>query len=250
MTNQIRLYEELSLNSHVALHSHFYDGWIILNSNGYTGRANSVNVLYSSTIPIETKIDFCEKFYAEKKQDCIFKITDDDVADELDGILEQRGYKIVTPTDVMVLDLENAKFGDAEKSDVEVRISENADDWILDFCRLKNIEDDETKSTIKQMLELVLCNSSYCKIAENGKTIACASSVIERGYMMLHNVIVDKNFRGRGYGKFICELLLQDAKNHSAHTAYLQVVQDNEIAKQMYEKFGFRKLYSYWYRVK
>ena len=79
---------------------------------------------------------------------------------------------------------------------------------------------------------------------------ACASAVIERGYMTLVHVIVDEAYRGRGYGRRVCEALLNEAKKYGAHTAYLQVVQKNSVAIHLYKMLGYKKLYSYWYRVK
>lgn len=68
--------------------------------------------------------------------------------------------------------------------------------------------------------------------------------------MTLVHVIVDEAYRGRGYGRQLCESLLYEAIQHGAHTAYLQVVQNNQNAINLYEKLGYKKLYSYWYRVK
>ena len=39
-------------------------------------------------------------------------------------------------------------------------------------------------------------------------------------------------------------------KRLDAHTAYLQVVRDNQKAVNLYTKFGYKTIYSYWYRVK
>lgn len=80
--------------------------------------------------------------------------------------------------------------------------------------------------------------------------VACASAVIERGYMYLANVIVDERNRGKGYGQQLCEALLAKAKEEGAHTVYLNVIQSNQIAINLYKKLGCRKVYSYWYRVK
>ena len=63
-------------------------------------------------------------------------------------------------------------------------------------------------------------------------------------------VIVDEAYRGRGYGRRVCEALLSEAIQRGAHTAYLQVVQNNQPAICLYKKLGYKKLYSYWYRVK
>jgi len=243
MDKQIRFFEELSFNSHVALKTQFYDGWIMRCANGYTNRANSIGMLYQSTIDLQTKISHCEAFYFGLNQPCVFKVTDDN---DIDGILEQKGYKIVTPTYVMTMDLVDKEF---ETVDAVVT-SIVTDEWLQAYYELEHYTNSQTQNTIKLMLDRLQNEALYCRIVDNGKTIACASAVIERGYMALLNVIVDEQYRGYGYGKKLCEALLSKSKEAGAHTAYLQVVQENKVALSLYEKLGYRKIYSYWYRVK
>ncbi len=52
MTEQTLLYENLSFNTHPALVTEKYDGWLIRYSNGYTKRANSVSPLGESSIDL------------------------------------------------------------------------------------------------------------------------------------------------------------------------------------------------------
>ena len=106
MKEYIRFLEEIAGNGHVALNVMQYDGWLLRFSKGYTCRANSVSVLYPSQKGIEEKVAYCEACYAKQGQPAIFKVTDPDT--ELTGYLLKRGYSVVTPTDVMVLDLEKA----------------------------------------------------------------------------------------------------------------------------------------------
>ena len=100
---EIRALEEMAANAHVALNMMQYDGWLLRFSAGHTNRANSVSVLYPSTINIDEKIGYCEQQYRAQGLPCVFKLTDAD--GELGALLEKRGYGIVTPTDVMILDL-------------------------------------------------------------------------------------------------------------------------------------------------
>ena len=102
MKEKIQKYEEMCLNGHVALNTFFYDGWILKFSEGYTGRANSVSLLYPSSIPIADKVTFCENMYKKQGLPCQFKLTELDT--ELNEFLEKRGYKVVTPSDLMVRD--------------------------------------------------------------------------------------------------------------------------------------------------
>ena len=64
------------------------------------------------------------------------------------------------------------------------------------------------------------------------------------------HIVVDEPQRGKGYGQGICESLLTAAKESGAHTSYLQVIQENHKAINLYKKLGYSTVYSYWYRSK
>lgn len=244
MDSQMALFEELSLNSHPALQTQFYDGWILRFSNGYTNRANSVNMIYESTIDIETKIDECERRYWGNNLPCVFKILDGN-ADILDGVLSTRGYSVVTPTSLMSMELKDVSF-DKSDSIIKDKVDE---EWFDTYIRLSNYTDSVKIDTMKQMIRLVKNKAIYCLVKDGDRNVACASAVIERGYMALLNVVVDKELRGNGFGKKLCQSIIAAAKEAGAHTAYLQVVDDNIVAVNLYKQLGYKICYSYWYRV-
>lgn len=241
----IRYIEELSLNAHPSLQTQYYDGWILRFANGYSSRANSVNVIYPSTMDIKEKIEECEKRYFKCGLPCIFKVTDEN-ADMLDDLLKDRGYEIVTPTDVMILDITNKEF----KLGNCIITEQVTDEWLDTYFTLESYTNQSMRDTVTKIRNMIQADTLHCIIKENGMNIACASAVIENGYVYIANVIVDEMYRGRGYGSMLCETLLEKAKDKGGYTAYLQVIQTNQIALNMYEKLGFEKEYSYWYRVK
>ena len=245
LMGMIRFYEELSINSHPSLQTQYYDGWMLRFSNGYTNRANSVNMLYPSTLDLQTKIEYCETCYANQKLPCVFKMTEGSDK-QVDLLLEKKGYQMVTPTDVMSMDLKEKQF----KPGNSVITEDVTEEWLRTYFTLEHCTNEQTKATAKQMLAMIQNKTLYCCIVEDGKDIACASAIIERGYMTLVHVVVDEAYRGQGYGRKVCEALLAEAKRTGAHTAYLQVVQKNQVAINLYEKLGYKKLYSYWYRVR
>ena len=237
--------EELSLNAHPALQTELYDGWIIRFANGYTGRANSVSALYSSTISLDEKIDECERRYARKGLPCKFKIVEG-LSPELDAHLEKRGYEIITPTDVMTLALK-----DKVNSKGEIIITPNADEeWFNSYIAFEEMNDTNNIMTAREIFSNVKETAIYCRILDNDETVAVASAVIECGYMLLHNVVVKPGVRGKGYGRLLCMSILDAAMDKGAKTSYLQVVQTNEAAMNLYKGLGYKKLYTYWYRSK
>ena len=244
-TDKILLYEELSLNAHPSLQTQVYDGWVLRFANGYTNRANSVQLLYPSAIDLQTKITECEKRYFSQGLPAVYKVTDGS-APNIDMALAERGYTVATPTYVMDMDLSDKTFpfGDCV-------VTNHADDeWLDAYFTFSRYTDRKKMETAGQILGNVRSTMICGRINKSGKSVACGSAVIERGYVALLNIVVNAPHRGKGYGKEICESLLSAAKRMHAHTAYLQVVQDNNKAVALYTKLGYKKIYSYWYRVK
>lgn len=244
LSDKIRFFEELGLNGHVALNTFFYDGWVLKFSNGYTGRANSVSVLYPSTKPLEEKVVHCEECYKKQGLPANFKITEID--SELSDFLKNRGYEVITPTDLMILDLQNTDFSE-EIKDCECIFTTEPDNWLPYYFNFEEITDKSKQDTFRKMLSKVQVDTIYCTLMFEGKPAACASTAIEQGYMLMQNVVVSSEFRGRGLGKKLCCSLIQKAHEYGAQHSYLQVVQTNAVAMNLYKKLGFEKIYTYWY---
>ena len=245
---QIQKFEEMCLNGHVALNTLLYDGWILKFSEGYTGRANSVSMLYPSSKPLAEKVAYCEKVYQKQEISCQFKITEQDT--ELNDFLADRGYSPVNSTDLMVCDLKNKSFAPEKDKSIEYIFSSKPDEWLPIFYKVHEINDSHDQDVYRRMIAKVLVDTIYCTLMLDGKPAACSSAAIDNGYMLLQNVVVASELRGRGLGQKVCSAILEKACEAGAHHSYLQVVQGNEPAIHIYKKLGFEKLYSYWYMKK
>lgn len=84
----------------------------------------------------------------------------------------------------------------------------------------------------------------------DGQTVGCGYGAIERGYIGIFDIMVDKNYRGKGYGQDIMDGILSTAFEQGVHNAYLAVVVGNTPAENLYQKLGFTEIYRYWYRKK
>ena len=86
-------------------------------------------------------------------------------------------------------------------------------------------------------------------IWSNGKIIATGLGILDRNYIGLYAIHVREDFRHKGYARQICTALLKEGKKKGATKAYLQVVEGNTPARNLYESLGLHYLYTYWFRV-
>jgi len=244
-TEKIRYLETLAANGYVPLETLEYDGWQLGFSNGYTGRANSVLIKGDSTITLEEKVRYCEKEYASRDLPCMFKLTDAD--NDINDYLLKHGYKIAKTTDLMILDMSELNTED-DLSDIysDVVFETTPDDWFKYYFEYEKISETE-RDICAKIHSKVKAQKIYIKVLKEGKVVAVASVVIEDGYSLLHNVIVDPAFRKMGLGKKLCQAAIAKSKEAGAEYSYLQVMQSNDIAVNLYKSIGFKKLYSYWY---
>ena len=246
---EIRDLEKKAANGWIPLESEKYKGCELRFAEGYTGRANSVSVFEDSDATIEEIVDYCEKKYKEKGLPCNFKVTDADK--DLSNYLLNKGYKVVTPTDVMILDLNDEGFlkqtTDVQKIMENVEFAAENKGWIESYFEFEGFTDEKKKAVYKKIHSNVKVPQIYVTVYYEGKVVAVASVANEDGYSLLHNVIVDSKYRGLGLGKKLCLATLLKAKEAGVKYSYLQVIQNNETAINLYKKLGYKKIYEYCY---
>jgi predicted GNAT family acetyltransferase len=242
----IRFFEELSLNAWPTIQTLNYDGWILRFAEGYTKRANSVNPLYSSSENIDQKILECETFYTAKKLSSIFKLTPAASPNNLDNVLEQKGYAAIDHTSVRVLDLADLRAPSIHTVHVSLDVT---DEWLDHYCRLSGTQPNH-RTTMKRMILNIVPQTCFMTLMIDGTVVSCGFGVVERDYIGLYDIVTDASCRNRGYGERLVLQLLRWGKETGAQHAYLQVAANNKPAIKLYEKVGFTEIYQYWYRVK
>jgi GNAT superfamily N-acetyltransferase len=246
----IEFIEELSLNAWPALQTICYDGWLLRFANGYTSRANSVNPLYASNLPLLAKIQYCEQLYAARGQNTIFKLSPSNA--RLDSILAALGYTYHNLTHVQTFELAATKKFSMETTIAGVKISLTSSlsaAWLETFCQINNVSA-QYQSTLAQMLSLLVPSHCFALLYKEGRPVATGLAVLERGQLGLFEIATDSTYRKQGLARELIIHLLAWGQQHGATNAYLQVVADNTSAVKLYHKLGFVTSYHYWYRVK
>jgi hypothetical protein len=244
MKNLILQIEEAALNAWPAIHQTFFDGWVLRFSMGYTKRANSVNPLYTSTLDLEVKVEDCEDIYGRQGLPPIFRITSL-AADELDSVLERRGYRKIDLTHVMVLDLTQKKFPEPEE--VELR-QLPLEQWMGVYSSVSGSVVGKQPGHA-EILQGILNPHLMAALEKSGQWLTCGLGVLERNLFGLFDIVTHADFRNQGLGTHLIEGMLDWAKSQGATVAYLQVMDVNTPARRLYQRLGFEDVYSYWYRV-
>ncbi|MEM7250995.1 MAG: GNAT family N-acetyltransferase [Pseudomonadota bacterium] len=241
--------EEASLNAWPALRQTLYDGWLLRYANGYTKRANSVNVLYPGSLGLEEKLRYAGQFYHSQGLPTIFRLTPL-APSALDETLANLGYPKIDPTDVMTRRLDDASSLATPRvgfNDVAV-VEASIDDWLDAFCHCQRSAL-EHHQTHRCMLRAILATSFFLYLKVGDEPVACGFGVVDGEYLGLFDFITHSNFRRRGLAGRLLHALCMAGRRAGAQRAYLQVVHANEGARSVYQRAGFQDTYQYWYRV-
>lgn len=244
-----RRLEELSMNAWPSLRSHHYDGWLLRYANRYTKRANSIYPLYGGEIPLKEKLSYCEHYYRGFEMPTTFKLHEGEHLHELDIFLEDNGYHVLDPTDVLVMDLKNPVTVDGS-----YRIAHGySEEWANQYAQTIGIDNKTERGilvhhTLATMLQSISPPSFYVFIHRGDEVVGSGNGVVEDGWLGVFNVSVKPAYRRQGIGRLVMQALLLEGQKLGAIKTYLQVVCNNEAASNLYTSLGYKKAYRYWYR--
>jgi len=237
--------EEIAMNAWPALKQVLYDGWVLRFAEGFTGRANSVNLLYQAKINPEEKIDYCRELFDAWGIPLKFRLTPYFNSSSLEEILIRKGYIRSESIHVMVKKFEGGvSWG--FRDDVSGQVL-SIQKWIEAYYSL-NKDNRKFASVHQRMLGRIGNRTLPLVLLERGSLVACGFGVYERGYFGIFNLFTDEKYRSRGFATEILKRMFSWAIDHGAKIAYLQVDESNLIARRLYKKIGFFLAYPYWYR--
>lgn len=234
--------EELSFRTLPALVEERYDGWVLRWSDGGSRRGNSINPIASSSRTLEDKIDYCERWFAERNLPAIFRLTP--LADAgLDEALAARGYSITAPTDVMAADM--ARLVARVHPDVELADGPPTG-WLTTVPTVG--DGDDSPERLGGQLTGGVGRPRFARIATAGTTLAIGLGIELDGMLTIYNMNTTPTAQRRGHATRILETLLATAAANGCTGAVLQVTQANTAAQALYRGAGFVPTYTYKYR--
>ena len=111
-----------------------------------------------------------------------------------------------------------------------------------DLDEISRIEEESFSMPWKKedFMELIESNSSdYFVITLDKKPIGTAGYTFNGFEGYINNVVIDKNYRGKGYSKILMEALLNEGRSKGINEYTLEVRVSNTPAIKLYEGLGF-----------
>ncbi len=231
-----------------ALEEHETPAGVLRYAAGVSRRSNSMNPLCDRSVDAVSVIQSSEDFFAPRKLPSVVRVTaplGHMSASQylLDGMLQERGYRMESPTMVMVAPVQ------AGSERVEAP-AYSQQQWLEAWYRVKAMPT-ESLSVHAAMLARIE-DPHYLALRFNALSapLATALAVHSQNCLGLFGVATAEQARRQGQAQSLLRELLAWGAGRGARYAYLQVETANMAARQLYEKHGFQEAYSYWYRVK
>ena len=222
-------------------------GWLLRFAGGHTKRSNAVYPLAHPQVGLDRAIERCQGVYVERRLPTIFRMTAKCHPPELDRALKERGFASIDRTWVLCRDLEGTPLPTSEGAAASIE-AVSCGAW-LDAYEELELLDPPAMSLRRRIIEGTR-GEAIPLLAMDGERLAGLNLGIRTGGGLgLFCLHVREDARRRGIGRQLVEATLRAGFDAGARTAYLQVEETNDPARQLYEMCGFVPSHVYWYRV-
>jgi ribosomal protein S18 acetylase RimI-like enzyme len=236
--------ESRLLNAWPSFDYQTYDGWILRLANGYSKRANSATPFLPNATLDDELIDYMIARFVEANVRPTFRLNGLE-APNADETLKQRGFKEIEPTHVLAASIQQ---GDCEL-DPEVALEPQVSKRWVRAAAESYGGDKADDETLMRIVSRIRAKAAFATLSLDDRPVAWGLGVVERGYVGLYDIVVAPDLRGIGLGRRVVSSLMAWGCGQGAHTAYLQVREENEIARSLYGALGFQTAYRYTHRV-
>lgn len=220
-----------------------FDGWLLRLAKGYSKRANSASPLVPGARLDEALVDhLCARFIAANVRPT-FRLTSLE-APETDALLADRGFRLIEPTLALTREVPEDCTLDAAVT-LEPKVSPR---WVRETAQSYGGDKADDRVLI-EIVSRIRETAVFATLSLDDRHVAWGLAVAERGYVGLFDIVVAPDLRGIGLGRRLVASLMAWGRDAGARIAYLQVREDNAVARALYESFGFAPAYRYTHRV-
>jgi N-acetylglutamate synthase len=224
--------------------------WLLRADSGFTGRANSALPVGDPGMPLVRAVDEVEAWYQARGLPPMIAIPGPlgAAGGPVDSLLAARGWQL-RPGPAVVMTAEAGDVaglpGPAGAGGVNVTFAARPDrDWLACY----HYRGAELPAAALRLL-LSAPWQAFASVTAGGRTVAVGRLSVAAGWAGITSVDVAPDHRRRGLGTAITRALAAEAVRHRVSQVFLQVDEDNDAARALYERCGFVARHRYHYRV-
>jgi GNAT superfamily N-acetyltransferase len=221
--------------------------WRAGASHGYTRRANSVRTAHT---PVDTNwadlINKAEDFHRIRNLRPTFHISPATVPDNLDELLNSRGYALEAASEVWSADPQEVLAATRRDFSGTLIQNENPDPLWLS-CAWD--DHDHTHEARKKLCDRIPSPCLFALVTSDNIPVSRALCAIHSNIAWLYGMATDPSHQRRGFATQIIRAIAEWAIAHSAQAIYLQVHGQNAPALALYARATFTHQYNYHYRI-
>ncbi len=239
----VRRFEHASLWAWPPRETAYVVGWILRFGGASSRRLNSVQTLaFEEGADLDRAIRRVEDWYAQRDHPACFQLTDVHRPENLDRVLEERGYRRRSPTGVFWRALDELP---APEFPVEIETRPRT-------AVMNAIADPQWDDALREeraaVYERIKRPLGLAVLFEGPEPVAGGACVVVDSIAVVHSLHTQYPFRGRGYGRAVLARLLGWARAMGAEEAITKIEEGNEPSLALAARFGFTRRYGYHYR--
>ncbi|MEA2010114.1 MAG: GNAT family N-acetyltransferase [Actinomycetota bacterium] len=215
--------------------------WQLSAGDGFSRRRNSAVPIGFVPDDLNGHMRAVADWYAARELDLVYRLTP--LCDPaMDDALAQRGFSIEDPVVVMTRSLsEDERTGEVDAS------SKATDGWIAAELDALGIDRALVEPWITA-ITAVPSPASFVTSMHGSEPVGAGFGVIVDGLLGVFEMAVRPDRQRRGHAKEMMAALHSFGYRGGAEQAYLQVVEDNDAAVDLYRSMGYEVSHRYWYR--
>jgi len=223
------------------------NGWLLRFTSGQTHRGNSVATHRYNGRSVADTIATVEAEYKARGLHPMFQITPVSKPRDLERLLRERGYRMMTPTLTCVASTIMSRASLPEPREV-IAAGEPDDDFAgLILTGSRSQADGRERLEILSHIELPhVCVTAYDK----GVAVACGTGTLSAGWVGINLMRTDADHRRAGHAQRVLSAITRWAEGKGVSRLYLNVEETNAPARALYAKAGFETAYQYRYLVR
>jgi GNAT superfamily N-acetyltransferase len=162
----------------------------------------------------------------------------------VDAALAEHGYEIEAPVDILVA----PAVAPPARSGIDIDVTHTLDDaWAETYAAFHDGND--RVAAYGRMLSTIGPRAFAVTAAIDNEDAGMGFGVVERGWCGIYGMATLAGHRRRGVATAVLHALAREASDLGAANLYLQLERDNDGARALYERAGFKYEYGYHYRT-